>query len=286
MLHHFVKHNKIDINKDLKSANNLRPLESANNLRPLESNHKGTTIEKIQRYLNNHWGLYKPNMYIDICKQSDIEFDAERFIDSWKTIQPGDFIEQFARKNYICRVKTNELFDLALTALNSKCLSIDLVDVEVLLYVLYVHVEYKLPFTTNTTNLLKTLLTNPYVDTNILTMCYVFMTLLPNEIIYDINQHIINKLSSPDVIKQFNNEPWTFHIFYRFIGMMYIPHSINAVVIKHVFKNSLYLYLSLFVKLPLKTILTLKQFCYKHYNKIVNNKRVWYMLSKFEENTD
>ena len=255
-------------------------------MKPLESNDKGTTIEKIQKYLINHWSLYKPNMYVNICSKDDIEFDAERFIDSWKTIPPGDFIEQFARKNSLYRVKTNELFDFALQALNSKCLTINLVDIEVLLYVLYVHVEYKLPFTNNTTDLLKTLLTNPYVDSYMLIMCYIFMQLLPNEIIYDVSQHITNKLSSPDVIKQFNNEPWTFHIFYRFVGMMYIPHCINAVIIKHVFKNSLYLYLSLFVKLPLKTILTLKQFCYKHYNKIVNNKRVWYMLSKFEENID
>lgn len=276
MLHCFVNHNRLDIMKPLES--NMKPTANA-------LDHKGTTIEKIQKYLINHWGLYKPKMYVNICSKDDIEFDAERFIDSWKTIPPGDFIEQFARKNCIYRVKTNELFDFALQALNSKCLTIDLVDIEVSLYVLYVHVEYKLPFTNNTTDLLKTLLSNQYVDSYMLIICYVFMTLLPSEIIYSVSQHITNKLSSPDVIKQFNNEPWTFHIFSKLISMSCIPHNINAVIIKHVFKNALYLYLPLFVKLPMKTICVLKRFCYKHYNKIVNNRRVWYMLSKFEENT-
>lgn len=222
-------------------------------------------------------------MNINICNKNDVEFDAERFIDSWKTIPPGDFIEQFARKNSIYCVKTNELFDFALQALNSKCLTIDLVDIEVLLYVLYVHVEYKLLFTNNTTDLLKTLLSNPYVDSYMLIMCYIFMQLLPSEIIYSVSEHITNKLSSPDIIKLFDNEPWTFRIFSKFISMSCIPHSINAVIIKHVFKNALYSYLSLFGKLPMKTICVLKRFCYKHFNKIVNNRRVWYMLSKFEE---
>ena len=264
MLTSFIKHNSIDINI------------------PLGDNHKGTTIEKIQKYIANHWGLYKPNFYINLCSKSNVEFDPEYFIDSWKTIPPGDFIEQYARKMYIYQVKTNELFDFALTALNSKCLSINIVDIEVLLYVLYAHVKYNLPFTNNTINLLIALIDNQYADYMLIT-CYILMKLLPHEITHVISKNITNKLSSKEVIDTFVIEPWTLYVFYEFVNMINIPHSINAVIVKHVFKNALYLYLPLFTSLSHRTITTLKNFCYKHFDKVKYNRRVWYLLSQLDQ---
>lgn len=251
--------------------------------KPLDENYKNTTIDKIQYYLNGHWSKYNPNEYINICDKNDVVFDVERFINSWQTIQPGDYIEQQARKLYIYRIQINKLFDFALYALNNKCLTVTFNDIEILLYILYAHHKYNLSFTDKTTQLIINILTNKYFIDYQLIFCYMLLKLLPTEIIYNIHSHIIDNLASSEVINRFKNEPFTFNIFYQLIGILRTPHNINTVIIKNVFKRSLYYYLLLFEILPRATTTALKRFCCHHYEKVNNNNYIWYLLCRFEE---
>lgn len=265
MLYQFIKHNKIDI------------------FRQLEEKHHNTTIEKLQKHITRHWSIYNANQYVNICNKQDSEFNIDYFLDSWCIIPQGDFIEQQARKSYLYQMKADQLFNFALYALNNKCLTIEIVDIEIIFYILFVHVEYNLDFNDNTTNLISNILTNKYFIDYQLILCYIFMKLLPSDTIYKLTACFINKLTSEEIIRQIATEPLTYNIFHNFVAMLYIPHQITSIIIKHIFKQSLYNYLMLFTKLTDKTISMLKRFCYKHFEKTNNINYTWYLLARFEE---
>lgn len=249
-------------------------------------NYEGTTIDKLNKNIINHWNLYKPNQKVIIFPKSEDEFNVEIFIDSWKNKPHGDFIERYARKNHICNIKAEELFNLSINALNNTCLYIELIDIEIILVILYLHIKYKFTFNDTTVDLLNTLISNVYMDDYQVMLSYVFMKLLPLDIIYKIRNTLTNKLSTYQVIINSSYEPYSTVILTRFINMMFIRHNIVSVIIKHVFRRSLYIYLSRYNLMLSKyqleqTVDKLNLFVKFNCNKIVNAYSVQIILNKW-----
>ena len=167
--------------------------------------YNGTTIEKIYNYLKSHWGIYNQKMDIIIFPESENEFDVEMFINSWKTKAKGDFIEERARKCFHYKLPIRYLLNFALYAFNNKSLSITYEDVEILFYVMFIHVKYNVSYCEKTIELLKKILRNEFLDDYILILCYIFLELLPNNIIEYIKFDIIDRLSKRKQINLFKS---------------------------------------------------------------------------------
>ena len=233
----------------------------------VDQSYDNTTVSKLNKYLVNHWGLFKPKQRFVIYNPND--FDIEAYLDSWKTPYPGDFIEQQARKDNQPVINTDELLNFAIYALNNKSLSINKTDIEIFLYVLNNHITHALPITQTTERLLTKLLFDKYVVDYQLMLAYGLLRLLPTQTIYNISKHVIKKLTSLNVIRNYVNEPWTIDILTELVDIMNIPHNITSVIIKKVLKQTLYHCVNMFDKLHNRTLDRLRYFVNTHGQQIV-----------------